>query len=195
MPLPRKETTLVDETSLNRMITRISHEIVEKVGELADLALIGIWTRGVHLARRMADTVSRVASVDVPVGSLDISFYRDDVYGKVNQPVVKSTDIPFDVNDKTVVIIDDVLFTGRTVRAAMDAVMDYGRPKRIMLAVLIDRGHRELPIRADIVGKNVPTQADEMVRVHLKEMDGKDEAVLYTPIFPEGRKGGSSGTK
>ncbi len=176
-----REATLVDETSLNRMITRISHEVVEKGGKLENLALIGIWSRGVHLARRIADTILRVASVEAPVGTLDISFYRDDVYGKVDQPVVKSTDIAFDVNDKTVVIVDDVLFTGRTVRAAMDAIMDYGRPKRIMLAVLIDRGHRELPIRADIVGKNIPTRADEIVRVRLKEMDGKDEAVLYTP--------------
>lgn len=186
----KKETTLVDSTSLNRMITRISHEIVEKVGDLETLSLIGIWTRGVHLARRIAETVQRVTSADVPVGTLDISFYRDDVYGKVDQPIVKSTDIPFDVNDKTVVIIDDVLFTGRTVRAAMDAIMDYGRPKRIMLAVLIDRGHRELPIRADIVGKNIPTRADEMVRVHMKEIDGKDEAVLCSsPGATEHRPG------
>jgi len=191
----RKETPLVDETSLNRMITRISHEIVEKVGTLENLVLIGIWTRGVYLAKRIADTISRVASVEMPVGSLDISFYRDDVYGKVDQPVVKSTDISFDVNEKTVVIIDDVLFTGRTVRAAMDAVMDYGRPRRIMLAVLIDRGHRELPIRADIVGKNVPTRADEMVRVHLKEIDGKDETILYTPFPEQGKDAGDVGTK
>lgn len=179
------QATLVDDTSLNRMVTRISHEIVEKVGELESLALIGIWTRGVHLARRIARTISQVASAEVPVGSLDISFYRDDVYGKVDQPVVKSTDIPFDVNDRIAVIVDDVLFTGRTIRAAMDAIMDYGRPKRIMLAVLIDRGHRELPIRADIVGKNIPTRGDEMVRVHMKEVDGRDEAVLFTP--PAGR--------
>jgi pyrimidine operon attenuation protein / uracil phosphoribosyltransferase len=177
----QKETILVNETSLNRMVARIAHEIVEKVGDLDTLALIGIWTRGVYLARRLAESIARISSTEVPVGTLDISFYRDDVYGKVDQPVVKSTDIPFDVNNKTVVIIDDVLYTGRTIRAAMDAIMDYGRPCRIMLAVLIDRGHRELPIRADIVGKNVPTRADEMVRVHLKETDGNDEAVLFTP--------------
>lgn len=188
----QKETELVNETSLNRMVARIAHEIVEKVGELDTLALIGIWTRGVCLARRLAEAIQGISSVEVPVGTLDISFYRDDVYGKVDQPVVKSTDIPFDVNEKTVVIIDDVLYTGRTIRAAMDAIMDYGRPRRIMLAVLIDRGHRELPIRADIVGKNVPTQADEMVRVHLKETDGKDEAVLFTPA-PKGQKKQSSG--
>lgn len=181
-----KEATLVDATSLNRMVTRISHEIVEKVGELETFVLIGIWTRGVHLARRIAETILRVTSAEVPVGTLDISFYRDDVYGKVDQPIVKSTDIPFDVNDKTVVIIDDVLFTGRTIRAAMDAIMDYGRPRRIMLAVLIDRGHRELPIRADIVGKNIPTRADEMVKVHMKEIDGNDEAVLSAP--PSGQR-------
>jgi pyrimidine operon attenuation protein/uracil phosphoribosyltransferase len=177
------------------MITRIAHEIVEKVGELDTLALIGIWSRGVHLARRIADTVLRVASADVPVGSLDISFYRDDVYGKIDQPIVKSTDIPFNVNDKTVVIVDDVLFTGRTVRAAMDAIMDYGRPRRIMLAVLIDRGHRELPIRADIVGKNVPTRGDEMVRVHMREADGKDEAVLFTPSVRKRKKPDNSENK
>jgi len=191
----KTEVTLVDETSLNRMVTRISHEIVEKVGELENLALIGIWTRGVHLARRIAETIQRVASAEAPVGSLDISFYRDDVYGKVDQPVVKSTDIAFDVNDKTVVIVDDVLFTGRTVRAAMDAIMDYGRPRRIMLAVLIDRGHRELPIRADIVGKNVPTRGDEMVKVRVKEVDGRDEAILYTPTAAKAKKTGNSDKK
>jgi pyrimidine operon attenuation protein/uracil phosphoribosyltransferase len=184
----QKETELVNETSLNRMVARIAHEIVEKVGELDTLALIGIWTRGVCLARRLAEAIQGISSLEVPVGTLDISFYRDDVYGKVDQPVVKSTDIPFDVNEKTVVIIDDVLYTGRTIRAAMDAIMDYGRPSRIMLAVLIDRGHRELPIRADIVGKNVPTRPDEMVRVHLKETDGKDEAVLFTPALKSRKK-------
>lgn len=184
----KKEPTLVDETSLNRMVVRISHEIIEKVGDLESLALIGIWTRGVHLARRIADNILRVTSTDIPVGSLDISFYRDDVYGKVDQPIVKSTDIPFDVNDETVVIVDDVLFTGRTIRAAMDAIMDYGRPRRIMLAVLIDRGHRELPIRADIVGKNVPTRDDEMVRVHMKEVDDRDEAVLCSPPLEKAKK-------
>lgn len=192
MNATQKETELVNETSLNRMVARIAHEIVEKVGELDTLALIGIWTRGVYLSRRLAEAIQGISSVEVPVGTLDISFYRDDVYGKVDQPVVKSTDIPFDVNEKTVVIIDDVLYTGRTIRAAMDAIMDYGRPSRIMLAVLIDRGHRELPIRADIVGKNVPTQAAEMVRVHLKETDGKDEAVLFTPTS-KGQKKQSSG--
>lgn len=192
MNATQKETELVNETSLNRMVARIAHEIVEKVGELDTLALIGIWTRGVCLARRLAEAIEGISSVGVPVGTLDISFYRDDVYGKVDQPIVKSTDIPFDVNEKTVVIIDDVLYTGRTIRAAMDAIMDYGRPCRIMLAVLIDRGHRELPIRADIVGKNVPTQAAEMVRVHLKETDGKDEAVLFTPAS-KGQKKQSSG--
>ena len=195
MSRPKTEATLVDGTIFNRMLTRISHEIVEKVGELQNLALIGIWTRGVHLARRIADTILRVASTETPVGSLDISFYRDDVYGKVDQPIVKSTDIPFDVNDKTVVIVDDVLFTGRTVRAAMDAIMDYGRPRRIMLAVLIDRGHRELPIRADIVGKNVPTRGDEMVRVHMKEVDERDEAILCTPAHPKAKKPGNSDNK
>lgn len=188
MNATQKETELVNETSLNRMVARIAHEIVEKVGELDTLALIGIWTRGVCLARRLAEAIQGISSLEVPVGTLDISFYRDDVYGKVDQPVVKSTDIPFDVNEKTVVIIDDVLYTGRTIRAAMDAIMDYGRPSRIMLAVLIDRGHRELPIRADIVGKNVPTRPDEMVRVHLKETDGKDEAVLFTPALKSRKK-------
>ncbi len=187
----KNEALLVDATSLNRMITRISHEIVEKVGDLEALALIGIWTRGVHMARRIAETIQRVTSTEIPVGTLDISFYRDDVYGKVDQPVVKSTDIPFDLNNRIVVIVDDVLYTGRTIRAAMDAIMDYGRPKRIMLAVLIDRGHRELPIRADIVGKNIPTRPDEMVRVHMKEIDGTDDAVLCPPPSPGGKQGSS----
>ncbi len=174
-----KKTQILDETKIKRMLMRISHEILEKHRSTDSLVFVGIQTRGVNLARRIAANIKDIAEVEIPVGVLDITFYRDDISGMGKQPVVKSTDIPFDINDKDMVIIDDVLFTGRTIRAAMDAIMDYGRPRRIMLAVLIDRGHRELPIRADIVGKNLPTMRKETVRLHLKEIDGVEEVVLY----------------
>ncbi len=163
---------------LRRAVVRISHEIVEKHGGTARLALVGIQRRGVPLARRMADAIEAHEGVRLPVGKLDITFYRDDLSMVAHQPIVKGTDLPFDVNGLTVVVIDDVLFTGRTVRAAMDALMDFGRPSAIRLAVLVDRGHRELPIRADHVGKNVPTGSDEVVHVHVTEVDGADEVVI-----------------
>jgi pyrimidine operon attenuation protein/uracil phosphoribosyltransferase len=159
---------------VRRATVRISHEIVEKQSGTAGLTLIGIQRRGVPLARRIADAIEEREHVRPPVGALDITFYRDDLSLVAQQPIVKGTDLPFDINGVTVVLVDDVLFTGRTIRAAMDALVDFGRPRAIRLAVLIDRGHRELPIRPDHVGKNVPTSREEVVKVHLVETDGED---------------------
>ena len=159
---------------IRRATIRMSHEIVEKQAGTAGLVLIGIQRRGVPLAQRIAAGILEHESVEVPVGALDITFYRDDLSLVAQQPVVKGTDLPFDLNGATVVLVDDVLYTGRTVRAAMDALVDFGRPQAIRLAVLVDRGHRELPIRADHVGKNVPTSREEIVQVQLEEIDGVD---------------------
>ncbi len=159
---------------IRRATIRISHEIVEKQAGTAGLALVGIQRRGVPLAQRIAEAIAEHEGVTLPVGALDITFYRDDLSLVAQQPLVKGTDLPFDLNGATVVLVDDVLYTGRTIRAAMDALVDFGRPQAIRLAVLIDRGHRELPIRADHVGKNVPTSREEIVRVHLAETDGDD---------------------
>jgi pyrimidine operon attenuation protein / uracil phosphoribosyltransferase len=159
---------------VRRAVIRISHEIVEKQAGTEGLVLIGIQRRGVPLAHRVADAIREHEGVELPVGALDITFYRDDLSLVAQQPVVKGTAIPFDLNGATVVLVDDVLYTGRTIRSAMDALIDFGRPQAIRLAVLVDRGHRELPIRADHVGKNVPTSREELVRVHLEETDGED---------------------
>ena len=159
---------------IRRATIRISHEIVEKQAGTEGLLLVGIQRRGVPLARRIADSIDEHEGVRIPVGALDITFYRDDLSLVAQQPVVKGTDLPFDLNGSTVVLVDDVLYTGRTIRAAMDALIDFGRPRAIRLAVLVDRGHRELPIRADHVGKNVPTSREEIVRVRLAEIDGED---------------------
>ncbi len=159
---------------IRRATVRISHEIVEKQAGTAGLALVGIQRRGVPLAHRIAEAIAEHEGAQLPVGALDITFYRDDLSLIAQQPLVKGTDLPFDLNGATVVLVDDVLYTGRTIRAAMDALVDFGRPQAIRLAVLIDRGHRELPIRADHVGKNVPTSREESVRVHLAEIDGED---------------------
>jgi pyrimidine operon attenuation protein/uracil phosphoribosyltransferase len=159
---------------IRRATTRISHEIVEKQAGTLGLVLVGIQRRGVPLAHRIAQSIAEHEGVEVPVGALDITFYRDDLSLVAQQPLVKGTDLPFDLNESTIVLVDDVLYTGRTIRAAMDALVDFGRPRAIRLAVLVDRGHRELPIRADHVGKNVPTSREEIVRVHLAEVDGED---------------------
>lgn len=163
---------------IRRATIRISHEIVEKQAGTSGLALVGIQRRGVPLARRIAAAIAENEGVDVPVGALDITFYRDDLSLVAQQPVVKGTDLPFDLNGSTIVLVDDVLYTGRTIRAAMDALVDFGRPQAIRLAVLVDRGHRELPIRADHVGKNVPTSREEIVRVHLEEIDDEDAVLI-----------------
>jgi pyrimidine operon attenuation protein/uracil phosphoribosyltransferase len=159
---------------IRRATVRISHEIVEKQSGTTGLRLVGIQRRGVPLARRIADAIEEHEQVRPPVGALDITFYRDDLSLAAQQPIVKGTDLPFDINGVTVVLVDDVLYTGRTIRAAMDALVDFGRPRAIRLAVLVDRGHRELPIRPDHVGKNVPTSREEVVKVRLVETDGED---------------------
>jgi pyrimidine operon attenuation protein / uracil phosphoribosyltransferase len=163
---------------IRRATTRISHELVEKQAGTSGLVLVGIQRRGVPLARRIAAAILEHEGAELPVGALDITFYRDDLSMVASSPVVKGTEIPFDLNGATVVLVDDVLYTGRTIRAAMDALVDFGRPQAIRLAVLVDRGHRELPIRADHVGKNVPTSREEVVRVHLEEIDGEDAVEL-----------------
>ncbi len=159
---------------IRRATIRLSHEIVEKQAGTDGLLLIGIQRRGVPLARRIAAAILENEGADVPVGALDITFYRDDLSLVAQQPVVKGTELPTGIDGRTIVLVDDVLYTGRTIRAAMDALVDFGRPQAIRLAVLVDRGHRELPIRADHVGKNVPTSREETVRVHLEETDGED---------------------
>jgi len=159
---------------MRRATIRLSHEIVEKQAGTDGLLLIGIQRRGVPLARRIAAAILENEGAEVPVGALDITFYRDDLSLVAQQPVVKGTELPSGIDGRTVVLVDDVLYTGRTIRAAMDALVDFGRPQAIRLAVLVDRGHRELPIRADHVGKNVPTSREELVRVHLEETDGED---------------------
>lgn len=169
-------TQIMDKDALRRTLSRMAHEIAERNKGCHHLALIGIRTRGVYLARRLAEKLSHLEEVKVPVGILDITLYRDDLTLLNHQPVVKKTDIPFDITNKVVVLVDDVLFTGRTVRAALDALNDLGRPKAIQLAVLIDRGHRELPIRADYTGKQVLTAKDELIDLHLTEVD-KEEGV------------------
>lgn len=163
---------------IRRATIRISHELVEKHGGTEGLVLVGIQRRGVPLAGRLARAIAEHEGPILPVGALDITFYRDDLSLIAQQPVVKGTDIPFDLNERTVVLVDDVLYTGRTIRAAMDALVDFGRPDAIRLAVLVDRGHRELPIRADHVGKNVPTSREEVVHVSLEEIDGEDAVTI-----------------
>jgi len=170
---------------IRRAVIRISHEIVEKQAGTAGLALVGIQRRGVPLARRFAVAIEEHEGVRLEVGALDITFYRDDLSLIAQAPIVKGTDLPFDLNDSTVVLVDDVLYTGRTIRAAMDALVDFGRPRAIRLAVLVDRGHRELPIRADFVGKNVPTSRADDVRVQILELDGRDEVT----VTPQGEGG------
>jgi len=163
---------------VRRALTRIAHEILERDKGAADVVLVGIADRGDDLARRLADEICRIEGPEVPVGVLDITFYRDDIGMRADAPEVHETRIPFDVSGKVVVLVDDVLFTGRTIRSAMDALMDLGRPRKIQLAVLVDRGHRELPIRADFVGKNVPTGRADDVRVLVAELDGEDAVVV-----------------
>jgi len=163
---------------IRRAVVRVSHEIVEKHAGTDGLVLVGIQRRGVPLARRLAAAIREHEGAAIPVGALDITFYRDDLSLVAQQPVVKGTDIPFPIDGRTIVLVDDVLYTGRTIRAAMDALVDFGRPEAIRLAVLVDRGHRELPIRADHVGKNVPTSREEIVRVSVEEIDGEDAVTI-----------------
>ena len=169
---------LLDAGEIRRAVTRIAHEILERNKGAGDVALIGIAARGDDLARRLAGEIQRIEGIEVPVGSLDITFYRDDIGLRAEAPEVHQTQIGFDISGRALVLVDDVLFTGRTIRAALDALVDFGRPRSIQLAVLVDRGHRELPIRPDFVGKNVPTRRDEDVAVRLVEVDGEDAVVV-----------------
>jgi len=169
---------VMDADDIRRAMTRIAHEILERNGGVDGLALVGIQTRGAFLARRIAAEVKDIEDVVVPVGILDITLYRDDLQTVADQPVVNESDIPFDIQGKTLILVDDVLYTGRTVRAALDEIVDFGRPKSVQLAVVVDRGHRELPIRADYVGKNVPTSDSEAVAVRITEKDGADEVLI-----------------
>jgi pyrimidine operon attenuation protein / uracil phosphoribosyltransferase len=173
----KKTLQLLDKKALDRTITRIAHEILERNKGSADLCLIGIRTRGVNLANRLRDKIKDIEDIELPLGILDITMYRDDIF-KLKLPTVKKTDIPFDVNNMTIILIDDVMQTGRTTRAAIDAIMDYGRPKKIQLAVLVDRGDRELPVNPDYAGILSTANPEEEVLVRLKEVDGKDEVVV-----------------
>jgi len=176
---------IIDEAGFERTITRLAHEILEKNKGAESIVIVGIRTRGEFIARRIARKIEEVEGVTLKIGSLDITLYRDDLLGKLEQPQLKGTDIIFDLNDKNIILIDDVLYTGRTIRAALDELIDLGRPKTIQLAVLVDRGHRQLPIRADYVGKNVPTSSSESIRVHVREVDGEDAVLLMHPELPE----------
>jgi len=172
-------TRLVEQDQVRRTVARIAHEILERHGDPTRIALVGIRTRGVPLAARLAALIEEFSGLRPDLGSVDIALYRDDVAAGT-MPIVGETELPFPVSERTVVLVDDVLYTGRTIRAAIDAVFDYGRPPRVQLAVLVDRGHRELPIRPDFVGRNLPTAVTDRVRVHLAETDGADEILLFT---------------
>ena len=180
MTASREKAEVLDQAGLDRALTRIAHEIVEQAGG-ADLALVGIKTRGETLAARIAEKIAGIEGLRPAVGALDITLYRDDLGTRAEQPQVRRTEIAFPLKNLTVVLVDDVLFTGRTIRAAMDALMDLGRPRVIRLAVLVDRGHRELPIRPDYVGKNLPTSRKETIAVMLKEHDGQDRVIIQEP--------------
>lgn len=178
MPEFTDKTVLMDSEGIRRALTRISHEIVEKNKGVENIVLVGIRTRGVPIAERLASIIEKIEGKKPPVGVLDITLYRDDLSTLGYQPIVRPTELPVDIKGKTVVLVDDVLYTGRTIRAALDAIIDNGRPKTIQLAVLIDRGHRELPIRADFVGKNVPTSSKEVISVQLEVTDEAEKVVL-----------------
>jgi pyrimidine operon attenuation protein/uracil phosphoribosyltransferase len=179
-PRLREKAQVLDESALDRALTRIAHEILERNGGAKELAFVGLRTRGVTLAQRLAAKIAAIDGATVPVGTLDITLYRDDLDMR-GAPVIRGTDIPFSIKNKTVILVDDVLFTGRTIRAALDALIDLGRPGMIQLATLIDRGHRELPIRPDFIGKNLPTSKRESVAVRLREHDGEDRVVIAEP--------------
>ena len=183
-PIPVAEgvpvSVVMDADRMGRTLMRIAHEILERNRGVDELGLVGIRTRGVPIARRLAQAIAGINGHDVPTGSLDITLYRDDLmrHAVGPQPVVRKTEIPFSIDDKRILLVDDVLYTGRTIRAALDALIDFGRPKSIQLVVLVDRGHRELPIKADYVGKNLPTSLSQSVQVHLMEIDGQDEVEI-----------------
>ncbi len=176
--MPGKTDVILNEKKINRALTRIAHEILEQNPDAKSLVIIGIITLGAYLAKRIAAIIEDLEGVEVPVGLMDIGLYRDDVHSKLDQPIVERTEILFDVVNRHVILVDDVLFTGRTVRAALDQIVDFGRPKTIQLAVLIDRGHRELPIKADYVGVNIPTAKEDQVILHVDEKDDVDEVLI-----------------
>lgn len=180
----KEKAKIMDDQAMSRAVFRIAHEIIEKNKGVSEVVLIGIQRRGVPLAKQLTEHIEKVEGLKVPVGTLDITFYRDDLSLVNEHPVVNGTDIPFNITDRAVVLVDDVLYTGRTVRAALDALMDSGRPRSIQLAVLIDRGHRELPIRADFVGKNVPTSRNELISVRITPFEEINEVVLME-LSPE----------
>ena len=169
------EKEIVDKMTMNRALTRITYEIIERHKGIDDIVLIGIKTRGIYLANRIAERLKQLEGKEVPVGEIDITLYRDDNHEiKKDEPTINASDVPFSIENKEVILVDDVIFTGRTIRAALDAIMDLGRPDKISLAVLVDRGHRGLPIRADYVGKNIPTSKSEQITVSVEEVDGSD---------------------
>lgn len=174
----KEKAQLMDQQGIQRALVRIAHEIIERNRGIGELALVGVRTRGVPLAKKINEAIKHIEGTEVPVGVLDITLYRDDLTTIAHQPVVHKTEVPFSIAGRVVVLVDDVIYTGRTVRAALDALIDLGRPKAIQLAVLIDRGHRELPIRPDFVGKNVPTSEREVVSVQLEETDGVDRVII-----------------
>ena len=174
----KEKAKILDKDTIARTLMRIAHEILEKNKGTKELCLIGIRNRGAYLAKRLNSCIEKIEGQSIPVGVLDITLYRDDLTLISSQPVVHKTEIDFEITDKTIILVDDVLYTGRTIRAALDALIDFGRPKSIQCAVLVDRGHRELPIRADFVGKNIPTSQNETVEVRLEEVDGKEEVVI-----------------
>ena len=176
--MPKAGSIIMDAKALTRALTRIAHEILERNSSAKNLAIVGIRSRGAHLAERLSKIVGEIEKTQVPVGYLDITLYRDDIQTKLDQPLIQKTELLFDVVDKVIILVDDVLFTGRTVRAALDEIIDFGRPKAIQLAVLIDRGNRELPIRADYVGKTLNTAFKEEIVVKLTEVDGEDSVTL-----------------
>lgn len=171
------EKEVIDAVTMKRALTRITYEIIERNQGIEDLVIVGIKTRGIFIAKRIAERLKQLENVEVPVGELDITLYRDDKRG-MEEPEINDSKIPVDLEDKEVILVDDVLFTGRTIRAALDALMDFGRPQRISLAVLVDRGHRELPIRPDFVGKNIPTSLSEEIIVEMEETDGFDRILI-----------------
>lgn len=179
----KRQVQLLDEKAINRAITRIAHEIIERNKGSKDIVLVGIKSRGVPLANRLAEKIGIIEGGQIPVGVLDITLYRDDLTKEQIEPVIRSLNIETNINHKTVILVDDVLYTGRTTRAALDALIDMGRPKAIQLAVLIDRGHRELPIRADYVGKNAPTSKSEVIKVYLEETDGNNSVIIEKSDF------------
>jgi len=176
-----KKATVLDDQAIRRALTRIAHEIIERNKGIDNCVLVGIKTRGIYLARRLAERIEKIEGTEISVGELDITLYRDDLTQKTEdrEPLVKGANIPIDIKNKKIILVDDVLYTGRTVRAAMDAIVDNGRPAQIQLAVLVDRGHRELPIRADYVGKNIPTSSSEKIVVELLEVDSMEQVTIH----------------